>query len=194
MGNSGSAASGRPGLPFFALGLTALLYVPTLYAAGAKVEVCFNYGCKAKAIVEVSGARLGEIGRLFGDVQDAETERRAVAQAVGLFERIAGEQTPTHNDRGGNLADEGVEGRTDCIDNSRNTTTWLRLVEREGWLRHHEVGERVRRWRFFFEHWAATLVEKGNGERYAVDSWFFDNGQPAWVVAFEDWQRGARPE
>ena len=163
-------------------------------AADTTVEVCFNHGCTSRTPVLLSAQRLAEIGVLLGGANDAEGERRAIATAVGLFERIAGEQTPIHHDRGGNLADAGVEGRADCIDNSLNTTNWLRVMAGEGWLRHHEVGDRERRWRFIFEHWTAVLIEKESGRRYAVDSWYRDNGQPAWIVPLDEWRRGARPD
>ena len=35
----------------------------------------------------------------------------------------------------------------DCIDHSTNTTAYLRLIERHGWLKFHGVGERVVRGR-----------------------------------------------
>lgn len=49
-----------------------------------------------------------------------------------------------------------------------------------------------------FDHrYSAQIEEAGNGEavgddagRYVVDSWFVDNGQPAAVMALENWLAG----
>jgi hypothetical protein len=32
--------------------------------------------------------------------------------------------------------------------------------------------------------------DKTSGERYAVDSWFYDNGSPATMVPFDVWKDG----
>ena len=42
-------------------------------------------------------------------------------------------------------------------------------------------------------HYTATMVELATGQRYTLDSWYFDNGQPALVVRNETW-RGSLEE
>ena len=84
----------------------------------------------------------------------------------------------------------------DCIDHSTNTDRFLRLLGHVGALRFHTVGERRRRFEllFFIEHWTATLIESAGQARFAVDTWFFDPGEPALVVALERWQAGYDPD
>ena len=52
--------------------------------------------------------------------------------------------------------------------------------------------------RFFvydgWPHTSAVIVETANGQAYAVDSWFHDNGQPAEVVPLEQWVAGWGPD
>ena len=81
----------------------------------------------------------------------------------------------------------------DCIDHSTNTTTYLRLIERRGWLRFHGVGERVLRGGPFDEHWAARVVERGSNDEWVVDTWFLAPGLPAAVFPLKAWRDGARP-
>jgi len=88
-----------------------------------------------------------------------------------------------------------VDGRMDCIDESTNTTSYLRLLESKGWLRFHRVLEPVRRAPLLInDHWAARIVETQTSREFAVDSWFFDNGRPAFVAPLEEWHKGASPE
>jgi hypothetical protein len=45
----------------------------------------------------------------------------------------------------------------------------------------------------FFKGWPQTIAiihDKTTGERYAVDSWFYDNGSPATMVPFDVWKDG----
>jgi hypothetical protein len=41
-----------------------------------------------------------------------------------------------------------------------------------------------------------VIAEKMKGEaaRFAVDSWFVDNGQPAVILPLDEWKKGAGPD
>ena len=176
-------------------GLVALM-VATLAAGSARAEevkVCFNYGCKDAAVVRLEPPELGEVKRLFVDVASPEAERAAVARAMGTLYLHAALQTPTWRDRGGNVDDDGAEGRMDCIDHSMNTTAYLALLERNGWLRYHTVADRVQRGRLLAVHWGAQLSDKSGSERWVVDTWFLDPGHPATIYPLNEWLDGARP-
>lgn len=180
-------------MPRFLLPLILLL-LPLAAWADDEVTICYNYGCGVQARVVFDSRQLARIGDLFTDIGAPQIERGSIQLAMGLMARIAGEQTPTHNDRGGNFADDGVDGRMDCIDHSHNATAYLRLIERHGWLKHHKVLDPVERAPYVFNvHWAARIEEKNSHEQYIVDSWFLDNGEPALVFPLSDWKRGAEP-
>jgi len=171
--------------------------------AAERISVCFNYGCLAQAEVVFSDDQLRELGLLLGEAQDAAQERAAIGVAVGRLLGWAGEQSPISADRGGNYADDAVYGRMDCIDHSTTTTRLLRMMERQGMLRYHRVLEPVLRHRvLIFDHFAAQIEEIDDSSlaaedappgRYVVDSWFFDNGQPAAVMPLANWQAGESP-
>jgi hypothetical protein len=161
-------------------------------ALAAEVEICFNYGCKDVATVRFDPLDLADVKRLFADVPTPQAEREAVARAMGALYFHAALQTPTWRDRGGNIDDDGVEGRMDCIDHSTNTSAYLALLERNGWLRFHTVADRVQRGRLLAVHWGAQLREKA-GPHWVVDTWFLDPGSPATIYRREDWLDGARP-
>jgi hypothetical protein len=175
--------------------LAAILPLAGGSVAAEEVAVCFDYGCSAQAVVRYSPFQLGRVQAQFVEVDSPAAERAALARAVAWLYFDAGAQSPVWRDRGGNFDDDaGQPGRMDCIDHSTNTTSFLRLIERYGWLRFHAVGERVMRGRLLSEHWAARVVEHGSRAEWVVDTWFLDPGLPAAVFPLRAWLDGAEPE
>lgn len=174
--------------------LFLLLACSSLGVAADELTICYNYGCAVKATVVFSDMQLFQLGALFNKLSSAEAERTSITQAIGLLETFSGKQTPTHNDRGGNADDDGIDGRMDCIDHSHNSTAYLHLMANHGWLKFHRVLEPVRRAPFIVnDHWAARIQEKQGGQEFIIDSWFFDNGHPAALFTLDDWLNGASP-
>lgn len=175
-------------------------------SAGAqeRIEVCYNYGCLNTATVKFGKRQLAQVRDLLDDALSAVHERELVGVAIGRLLGWAGQQSPIHADRGGNYADDGVYGRMDCIDHATTTTRLLRLLGRRGWLRWHRVLEPAVRTRLLvFDHWSAVIEEAPKApyrdadplsrKRYAVDSWFYDNGRPAVVMPLAAWMDWEEP-
>lgn len=185
-------------LPVLAAGVPAGAAEP-MPGAGETVSVCFNYSCQSEEIVVFSDRQLRQVRDLLLDARSDAHERALLGVAIGWMLGWAGRQTPISADRGGNYADGGVHGRMDCIDHSTTTTRLLRLLERHGWLRFHRVNEPVLRTNFLvLEHYSAQIedlqVLADEPQHYVVDSWFFDNGQPAAVMPLQDWLAGEGPD
>jgi hypothetical protein len=153
------------------------------------VNVCWGYGCDRSARLIVPRPDWRAIRALMTQpAPDAATERRRVARAVALFERAVGRRTATSADRHGNLAGSGRPGQLDCIDESRNTAGYLRVLAARDLLRWHRVGPRHQRAPWIFDqHWTAVLTERDTGRRWAVDSWFLDNGERAYIQPLQAW-------
>lgn len=173
---------------------------------GERVALCYNYGCLAEAEVRFDAAALEAIGAELGATGSATEERELLSLALGRLYAIAGTQTPVGADRAGNYLDLGVHGRMDCIDHSTSTTRMLRLLESRGWLRFHRVVEPQRRTRFILQHFSAAVEEIPPAEagdaadgavavpvRYAIDSWFVNNGEAAVVLPLAEWLDGGGP-
>jgi hypothetical protein len=62
-------------------------------------------------------------------------------------------------------------------------------------LKHHTVLDRATRFGLFVgaPHTTAVIQETATGQRFAVDSWFFDNGQVPAIVDLHEWQSGWEP-
>lgn len=174
-------------LPFVFLCVTA--------AHGDEAAICYDYGCASTATVHFRGAHLLHIKNLLSQADSAAAERQAIAQAIGVMQVFAGEQSPIFNDKGGNLDDDGVAGRMDCVDHAHTTSAFLNLLAGRGWLKFHEIREPASRpYLLISSHWAAHIAEIENGQEFIVDAWFFDHGHPASIFALEDWMNGAEPD
>lgn len=132
---------------------------PEMARAGARFEICYNYGCRHEQTVVIDSGQLERVRRKLARAGDASAERAALAEVLGWLYRGAATQTPVGSDRGGNLLDGGSDGRMDCIDHSISTTRMLRLLEARGWLHFHRVLPRARRSRLIFEHFSAVIEE-----------------------------------
>lgn len=113
---------------------------------------------------------------------------------LGALERLTGRLTGLDNDRGGSLAGLWRRNQMDCVDESTNTRAYLTMLQNDGLLRYHVVAQTARRFRpYLYQHYTAVIRETASGRLYAVDSWFFDNGQPAVVLPLETWEKGWVP-
>ena len=154
---------------------------------------CTDYHCDAGQVVTLTASQWQSIRELFAVDTSPAGERDNIRQAIALLENTVGAITGTWRDLAGNVAGAGLSGQLDCISESRNTTTYLQLLFDDGLLKWHDIGERRERNPLFFNvHWTAVIIERSTGERFAVDSWFLDNGQPPHIQPLTDWLRGRR--
>jgi hypothetical protein len=159
-------------------------------------SLCYDHGCNTVATLSLSPQEWLRISRLFfPKAATPALERKRIAKAIALFETFSGERTGTSNDKGGDLKGLGQPGQMDCIDESTNTTSYLRILYKEGLLRWHTVEDRSTRGWFIFgwPHTTAVVRDTQSGESYAVDSWFLDNGQPPFIVPLKEWKDGWHP-
>jgi hypothetical protein len=172
-----------------------LMFCAAVVQADETLNICFGYGCASEEAAVFSEKQLTWSSDVLALAYTAEAERELLSLVVGRFYAWAGEQTPIHADRGGNFSDEGVPGSMDCIDHATTTTRFLLLMEKRGAMRFHRVLTPVRRG-WIFQHISAQIEEIGpemmNAEtehvrRFAVDSWYVDNGLPAPIMPLELW-------
>ncbi len=156
---------------------------------------CTDYHCDTGKMVSLTPSQWQSIRNLFtGDASPAE-ERENIRHAIASFENMVGAITGTWRDLAGNFAGAGQPGQLDCISESKNTSTYLQLMYDDGLFKWHEVEERAVRHPFIFNtHWTAVIADRSNGERFAVDSWFRDNGQPPDIQPLADWLKGRKME
>ncbi len=163
-----------------------------------RFSVCFDNGCTSLAEVSLNEAQWSQIQQALpeasADSGDAAAERERIREAIALMERFTGAITGTWRDKGGTFNFDDI-GQMDCIDESINTTLYLTLFQHHGLLRHHRVDERATRGWFIFgwPHTTAVMRELATNARWAVDSWFLDNGQAPYVLPLGVWRSGWHP-
>jgi hypothetical protein len=160
-------------------------------------EICQGGGCANVLQTALSDVDWQPVANLFSEsVSHAGDERERISQAIGLLEEIVGRKTGTSADRAGTFDNSNFTGQQDCNDEAINTTSYLRLLKQAGYMRFHEI-EDMRTRNFFFTGWphtTAVIREIPTGERFAVDSWFYDNGHSATIVPFNVWKANYQPE
>ena len=186
--------------------LFILLLVPAAYAINSRdhgvvipnnlsfsaIPVCYDFGCKTKATVRLPLTEWQSVvGWFRKEAATPAEEREQIRKAVGWMEVLIGRHTPTHRDLQFDLAediDNRETGQLDCIDESVNTTVYMRLFEANGFFKHHQVIEEAYRKALFDQHWSAQIREIESGKRYVVDSWFQPNGYLPVVQESEVWE------
>jgi len=165
-----------------------------------KLRVCHGYGCRWMTNVRIEPSAQAEIAGIFKpSPKNAVEERARLGRAVALFEIKVGAAIGTSNDRYAATTFNNDPGQLDCIDETVNTTTYLRLLESLGLMRFHGIGVAAQRGSisgFAFNDFVtntAVIVEKATGAQYAIDSYFYGNGREPKIMPLAAWSENWRP-
>lgn len=157
-----------------------------------RVVVCHGFGCVRHTPVTLSPKNLRTYKTILarGRASPA-AERKAIAEAIAWMEKTVAPTVGSANDVAGlDLRNAGVVGQMDCIDESTNTTSYLLLAEKQGFLTHHTVVRPVARGFFLdgrYPHATAVVNEIETGRPYAIDSWPHANGERPDVMPLDEW-------
>ena len=166
------------------------LLAPNLSFSAESFDVCTNYHCKTSQQVSLTTSQWQTLRNFFTIDQNARQERENIRKAIAYMEQEVGQVTGTWQDLGENYNGSDLPGQLDCISESRNTTTYLQLMQAANLLQYHTVQPRKRRAAWIFDvHWTAVIQEKATNELFAVDSWYLDNGQPPYIQPLAQWLR-----
>jgi hypothetical protein len=162
-----------------------------------KYNVCHGNSCRLRTEVSLSPAEWAQVRALFDPApKDAAAERHQIALATGLLEVFTGRQAGTLEDAPGMGVHWNPDGQLDCIDESTNSTAYMRMMSADGLIRFHDIGLPANR--FVITAWGpsntATIKERATGKVFAVDSYFRANGEPADVLPLDIWTAGWVPE
>ena len=160
---------------------------------------CGGEGCQDPREIAFSSDEWARVRAVFAEpAADAAAERARIARAVALLEAAAGPKAGTANDEGGTPFWWPIDGQIDCFSETSNTSNFIGLMQRHGLLEHHRLSEpHLRGWPFTAStpmlHATAVVEQIDTGARYAIDSWYFDNGELPDVVELQTWLDGWRP-
>ena len=159
------------------------------------LRVCYNWSCANTKDLVFSREDLSiatrEMMRCSGGVLHERLQRIRIG--VWQMENLARKYLPVlANDRAVNDQDRDSEGRTDCVDNASNTTTFLQILKDlsalDGWtVANPRVRDRFNLWQV---HWTAAVIDDRTGDHWAVDSWFRPHGHLPFVMPLSGWLEG----
>jgi hypothetical protein len=165
------------------------------------VEVCRAYTCAQKSTFYFSKKDIAELGAIMRKVKRSDTpaeERRGIAYAIARIEVKVGAKLGIKDRAGMEYGGSGDPTQQDCVDEATNTTSYLLVLQESGLIKFHTVeipfskgdllkatlqGDPVKYW----PHWTAVIKEKKTGQKWAVDSWIYVQGENPAVVKVEDW-------
>jgi hypothetical protein len=166
-----------------------------------RFSVCCQHTCSQVDHPSLSARQWAGLRAIFRSRPSSPNdERTRIARAIAYLEIEVGRHVGTSGDRGGNYEGLFAGGKQlDCVGEATNTTTYLQMIEGDGLPRFHGVDRpatRARSSRFIigWPHSTAVIRETGTGEEWAVDSSFFDNGQPPVIVPLSFWRTGWSPD
>ena len=168
---------------------------------GNRVTVCHAYTCKMQDTYTFSKSDLAEIAALMQRTKRGNTpheERRAVAYAIANMEVKVGNKLGIDDKAGMQFSASGNPSQQDCVDEATNTTSYLLVLYANGLIKQHSVEAPMSKENLakgivklnpvqYWPHFSAVLQETKTGQKYAVDSWLFDQGENPAVVKVEDW-------
>jgi hypothetical protein len=174
---------------WFVISLSGLSpWVLATWQAPPAFQSCVDYHCDVVNSIQLTADQWAAVRELFETHVSAPIERQQIRYAIALLEQFVGQQTGTWQDKPRNRGDSSEPGQLDCIAESINTTTYLKLLAQDGLLVWHQVLERKQRNPWFFSvHWTAVIEDRSDHQQYAVDSWLFENGKPPVIQTLEDW-------
>ncbi|WP_126455242.1 hypothetical protein [Sulfuriflexus mobilis] len=161
----------------------------------SRFTVCYHGTCEDIAEVNLSTEQWRNIQSVFKDNANPQQERNNIRLAIARLETMVGKITGTYVDKAGTFAHLGEEGQLDCIDESTNTTFYLTMMIHDGLIRWHDLEDRETRGYFLlgWPHTTAVISDRQSGQKYAVDSWFLDNGEAPYILPLEQWDSGWEP-
>lgn len=165
---------------------------------------CYDYGCKTKVSLALPKNTKRQLEKIFTPTpKNAEEERQKISNAIKVFENNIGNITGTKNDKRGTFrlyqdnAKSTKKFQQDCVDESTNTTIYIALLQQLNLLAFHTPSFPTSRQPFIggapWWHQTAVIQEIETSEKFAVDSWFRDNGYPAFIVPYQEWINGWLP-
>lgn len=154
-------------------------------------ELCHGFSCTYKTPVSISQTQWQEALNIFHPpATNAAEEKQKIVHAIAMIERTVNTITKMNPDLGKAENFESDEDQMDCIDETINTSLFLKFLEKENVIKWHKVGEPIHRGYFIDAMWphnSATIIEKSSNQVFAVDSYWYNNGAPAQIIHMDIW-------
>jgi hypothetical protein len=162
--------------------------------SASEMTVCYGFVCRRRATLDFTAADRKQLTQILAAGKaSAPAERAAVQKAVVWFDHRVGPMIGTNTRVAHADIRTGADASNfDCWDSTRNTSSFMLVLQEWGLLKHHTVGNPRYRGNILalqLPHNTAVLVEKESGIEWAVDMWTTKYLQPPDVMLVEKWLR-----
>ena len=167
----------------------------------AQFHECHGFSCAVPSPVSLQPADWRRVRAIFmPPSKDAGSERRRIASAVALMQRLVGAQTGTsahqwtHKDMM-ILPNLGDPTQLDCIDEAVNTWTYMRMMERDGLFRFNHVASLAFAGSPLDPNPRnAAVLQERDGTYYVLDPSLVDSGVAPPVLPLTAWLASWPPD
>ncbi len=158
------------------------------------LQLCYNWSCATRKTVYFSAREMAGVRQQMAMCRSDSMHERLQRVRIGIWqmETLAEKHLPVlANDEGENEKDRGLAGRTDCVDNSTNTRTYLQVLMEMGEIDGWSIAAPQIRNRFDVNtvHWTAVLRDETDGKPWSIDSWYRPNGHLPFVMPLAGWEK-----
>ena len=156
------------------------------------MTICYGFVCRRRATLDFTASDQKELTQILAAGKaSAAAERAAVQKAVVWFDKRVGPIVGTTNRvANADIRSGAAAGNFDCWDSTRNTSSFLFVLQEWGLLKHHTVGNPRYRGNILalqLPHNTAVLVENESKVEWVVDMWTTKYLQPPDVMLVETW-------
>ncbi len=168
--------------------------VGILPPTATQMTVCYGFVCRRRAELGFTARDRAALKAILarGRASPA-AERKAIQRAFVWFDhRIARVIGTDQRVARADFRTFDAEHNFDCWDTTRNSTSFLLILQDWGALHHHQVGDPRYRGNILFgqlPHNTAVIVEKKSGSQWSVDMWTTAYGKPPDVMPLTKWLR-----
>ncbi|MEH2510909.1 hypothetical protein V1291_002263 [Nitrobacteraceae bacterium AZCC 1564] len=160
----------------------------------SEMTVCYGFVCRRRALLDFTTSDRKQLTQILAAGKASATaERAAIQKAVIWFDHRVGPMIGTNKRVARADIRTGADaGNFDCWDSTRNTSSFLLVLQEWGLLKHHTVGNPRYRGNLLtlqLPHNTAVIVEKESGIEWSVDMWTTKYLQPPEVMLVEKWLR-----
>jgi hypothetical protein len=156
------------------------------------LRICFNWSCARRQTMTFTPDDMALLKRRMAVCPGTSLHDRLQHVRIGIWqmELLAQKYQPLlANDLPINEFEAAIAGRTDCVDNASNSTTYLHILRDIGELAGWTVSSPRVRSRFDLNavHWTAVIIDTETGLPWSVDSWYRPNGHLPMVMPLRSW-------
>lgn len=169
-----------------------------LPASPESFMLCHGYSCTQKSEAGFTASEWQGVLAIFrqNPARNAEAERSKIGQAIALMEQYSGAKTGTDDDDAEAVGIKRNIKQLDCIDETVNTSMYVRFLQEAGALKFHEVAEPTHRGYLIDGKWphnTAVIRETDNSALFVVDSFYRKNGEEPHIMPRATWLAGWKP-